>query len=135
MEKIEMDLEKGYRKKEKTEKRDTSKRGDAKRKEAEPAERLGRLSRASFIFSPRLNIKDNLIIEGFSKAGRILLFSLLPLLPLPLLPFLPLLLHLHPLSLYLSTVYPLDDKRTRYRYTRNTLYRVCGYSSHLCAHR
>lgn len=37
------------------------------------------LSRTSFIFSPRLNIKDNLIIGGFSKAGRVLpLVSLLP---------------------------------------------------------
>lgn len=29
------------------------------------------LSQTSFIFSSRLNIKDNLIIEGFSKASRL----------------------------------------------------------------
>ena len=31
------------------------------------------LSRTSFIFYPRLNIKDNLIIGGFSKASQLLL--------------------------------------------------------------
>lgn len=49
---------------------------ELRRDEAERKERQNRrngsagLSRSSFIFSPRLNIKDNLIIGGFSKADR-----------------------------------------------------------------
>lgn len=60
------------------------------------------LSRTSFIFSPRLNIKDNLIIGGFLKTGRIspLVFLFPPSVFTSA-------LHYHPLSLY-PTVYPLE---------------------------
>lgn len=59
-----------YRRDEEAKRRDTL--GDAKGKRGRNRNGSAGLSRTSFIFSPRLNIKDNLIIGGFShtKAGR-----------------------------------------------------------------
>jgi len=69
MEKIEMDLEKGYRRKKKTEKRDTSKRRDVKRKEAEPAERLGRFIPDQLHFQPSSEYKRQFNYRGIFKGG------------------------------------------------------------------
>lgn len=88
----------GLEKKEREENGEERYIGDAKRKEQNRQNGSADLSWTSFIFSPRLNIKDNLIIGRFSKAGRIsLLFFPFPFPPSS---FLSLLLHLHPLFLY-----------------------------------
>lgn len=91
------------------------------------------LSRTSFIFSPRLNIKDNLIIGGFShtKAGRAFSRSSLCL---------SFHLFLSPFSSVCacSAILSVDDmkaleawqKKTRYMHI--SLHRICKYS---CEHR
>lgn len=61
-----------YRREEETKKRERERHTRRREEKKRQNRRNGSagLSRTSFIFSPRLNIKDNLIIGGFSKAGR-----------------------------------------------------------------
>lgn len=69
--KMENDREYGRRRQEKKEReKEREKEKDRERKPRRRNDLVG-LSETSFIFSSRLNIKDNLIIEGFSKASRL----------------------------------------------------------------
>lgn len=96
--------EKGYRREMEVEKRerDTSRCTETRREEVEPAERLGRFIPDQLHFQPSSEYKRQFNYREIFKGG-----SQSPLSSLPRL-FLSLPLHLHPLSLYLSTKYPLE---------------------------